>query len=146
MTTHKMAWWVNFLAYLAIPVTCALFAFPAAFGIWGLPESITGVFALWSVIYAQAWFWSCSLIATGIILKNFRNTNLYIWFEYPGLILTAFMAFVYAGALIVSFGIDATAYLAISGFMGIGLRFLFRWLEVHLLLMDNLKDDKHDQE
>lgn len=135
----------NVASYLAIPLTCAIFAFAGAFGIFELPDSLLSVFHGFGFVWAQFWFWGCIGVAAGVILKRVRKTNLYIWFEYPGLLVAGSFALVYAGALWLRFDIT-TSFLAISAFLGIGLRFLFRALEVHLLLMHTLKNDSVSKE
>jgi hypothetical protein len=129
---------------LAIPLACAGFAIVGAFGLTVFPESLEGVFYGYSQLWSVIWMLSCLSIAIGVILKRVRNTNLYIWFEYPGLIIAGIFALVYAGALFLLFGFGV-AWLSIGAFVGIGLRFSFRWLEVHLLLMESLRDRPHKQ-
>lgn len=136
---HKLSAWANFLSYMAIPVACTFTAFPAAFSIWDLPASFSAFNSLTlMIIWAQLWFWSCLFVSIGLVLKKTRDSNLYIWFEYPGLIVMSITAAVYAVALVLKNGI-LPSYIAMGAFAGIAFRFFFRWLEVHLLLMDTLR-------
>ena len=137
---NKVLSLINLLSYLAIPVSCAALSFGGAFGFWPISGSLTLIFGGLTVMWMQLWFWSCTFVSIGILLKKIRNTNLYIWFEYPGLIIMSIFALVYAGALLLRFDI-ASSFLAISAFIGIGLRFFFRWLEVHLLLTEKLREN-----
>lgn len=140
----KLTRWASFMSYLAIPLTCSVFAFFGAFGIWPMPDSLVSIFpGDWEIVWAQMWFWSSTSVTIGLVLKQIRNTNLYIWFEYPGLIIFACSAIVYAGALLLRFDVT-TSFLAISAFLGIGLRFMFRALELHLVLMNTLRSSDNE--
>lgn len=143
---HRLSSWANFLSYMAIPIACTVAAFPAAFGIFTLPNSYAA-FDSYTVmlVWAHLWFWSCLSVSIGLVVKKARDTNLYIWFEYPGLLVMAISAFIYATALVLKNGIYPS-YIAVGAFVGIGFRFLFRWIEIHLILMDTLRGVEVDKE
>lgn len=142
---HKISTFANVCSYLAIPVSCAAFSVYGAFIIASYPESLSGVFFGYSVLWTIVWVLALLAIATGVVLKRIRpTTNLYIWFEYPGLIIAGTFALVYAGAMFLLIGLGSS-WLAVGAFIGIGGRFIFRWIEVHLLLMEYLRGRHHKQ-
>lgn len=142
---HKVSSFANVCSYLAIPVSCAAFAVYGAAVIASYPESLSGVFYDYSLLWTIVWILACISISVGVVLKRIRpTTNLYIWFEYPGLIIAGVFALVYAGAMLLLLGLGGS-WLAVGAFVGIGGRFILRWIEVHLLLMVYIKSRHHRQ-
>ena len=137
----KLSLWCGTLADFALPVVLTTAFFLTAFGIVSIPGSVTELFGPnFSVVWAQLLFWANLSITCGLLSQIFRPlTNLYIWFEYPGFIVGAILALVYVGALIIRFGLFSPSIIAIAFAAGIGLRFLFRFGEIHFKFTDVVK-------
>lgn len=130
-------------ANFALPVGLMIAFFLAGFSILPLPGSVLELFGEnFALVWAQVFFWSSAMITVGLVTQIVRpQTNLYIWFEYPGFIMAAMFALVYAGALIIRFGFGPSI-IPIAFAAVVGLRFLFRWFEIHCKLQAFFKDPK----